>query len=150
MDKKKVISKLNDILRWEWTGLAQYAQAGFVVSGVWREVYSEFFFESAKECFKHARIIGEKIAAMGGVPTVERDKIQQSSDLMEMLHTAHAFESAAVEHYRQALKLCEDDRPLVVLLEDLILQEQEGVDHLEKILREQGTAAKTGGAAKAG
>ena len=34
MDKAKVIDKLNEILRHEWTGVAQYSQAGFVVCGL--------------------------------------------------------------------------------------------------------------------
>ena len=50
----KIIDKLNDILRHEWTGVAQYAQAGFVVAGLWRKVYSKMFFDSAEESFGHA------------------------------------------------------------------------------------------------
>ena len=73
MDKTKMIEQLNAILRHEWTGVAQYAQAGFVVTGLWREVYSKMFFDSATESFGHARKIGEKISALGGVPTIERN-----------------------------------------------------------------------------
>ena len=73
MSNSAIVDKLNDILRHEWTGVAQYAQAGFVVSGLWREVYSKMFYESAEESFGHAKRIGEKIAALGGVPSVERN-----------------------------------------------------------------------------
>ena len=45
MDKTKIIEKLNECLRHEWTGVAQYAQAGFVVAGLWREVYADMFFD---------------------------------------------------------------------------------------------------------
>ena len=152
MDKAKVIDKLNDILRHEWTGVAQYAQAGFVVAGLWREVYSKMFFDSATESFGHAKLIGDKIVALGGVPTVERNPIKQTDNVTDMLHHALEFESKAVKHYQEALALCEDNRPLVVLLEDILLQEQDGVEHVEKLLREQkGAAASVGSAAaKAG
>ena len=141
MNKAKVIEKLNEILRWEWTGVAQYAQAGFVVSGVWREVYGKMFFASAEESFGHAKLIGDKIVALGGVPTIERGSVNQSHDLMEMLRQGLAFETGAVQLYQEAMSLCEDDRPLVLLLEDILQEEQDGVDHLEKLLREQKGAA---------
>jgi bacterioferritin len=136
MDKAKIIEKLNDCLRHEWTGVAQYSQAGFLAAGLWREVYSDLFFDSAKESFGHARLVGEKIVALGGVPTVERNPIKQSGDVMEMLNAALEFETKAVRMYTEALALAEDDRPLVVWLENLLDEEQEGADKLLRILRD--------------
>jgi bacterioferritin len=151
MDKNKVIEKLNDCLRHEWTGVAQYAQAGFVVSGLWRDVYSEMFYDSAKESFGHAKKVGEKIVALGGVPTVERNNIKQSDDLMELLNFALEFESKAVKAYNEALLVAEGDRALVVFLEDILKEEQDGVDELTRILRNpQAVAASTGSKTKAG
>ena len=152
MDKAKVIEKLNDILRHEWTGVAQYAQAGFVVAGLWREVYSKMFFDSATESFGHAKQIGDKIVALNGVPSIERNQVKQSDNLSELLNHALEFESKAVKLYQEALALAEDNRPLVVMLEDILLQEQDGVEHIEKLLREQKGAAALGttAAAKAG
>ena len=148
---EKLMAKLNDILRHEWTGVGQYAQAGFTVQGLWREVYSDMFFGSAKESFGHAKRIGEKIVALGGVPTVERNPIRQSDDLIEMLKIGLDFEQAAVDLYTEALELAESDRALVVLLEDILLEEQEGVDEITQLLREQKGAAEQGGSAsKAG
>ena len=150
MDCSKVIDKLNDILRHEWTGLAQYAQAGFVVSGLWREVYSTMFKDSAKESYTHAELIGEKIVALGGVPTIERNPVKQSNDLTEMLEAGLEFESKAVQLYTEAIALAEGDRALEVFLEDILVQEQQGVDDLSKLLREQKTAASSTSASKAG
>ena len=137
MDKAKVIDKLNDILRHEWTGVAQYSQAAFLVQGFWREVYSGLFADSASESFGHAKLVGEKIVAMGGVPTAERNPIKQTQDLNEMLENALEFESAAVQLYTEALDLSEEDRALVVFLEDILKEEQEGVDHITQLLRDQ-------------
>ena len=152
MDSTKVIEKLNDILRHEWTGVAQYSQAGFLVSGLWREVYSKLFFGSAEESFGHAKLIGEKIVAMGGVPSVERNPVKQSHDLVEMLQHGLDFEKKAVALYTDTLKIAEGDRALVVFLEDILLQEQEGVDHLTQLLREHkaGAAATGSASSKAG
>jgi bacterioferritin len=141
MNNSAIIKKLNEILAHEWTGVAQYAQQAFMVRGLWREAYSGFFMDGAEESFGHAKKVGEKIVALGGIPTIERNKVKQSDDLPEMLEHALEFERTAVRHYAEALELAEDDRPLVVLLENLILEEQDGVDEIEKLLREQKTAA---------
>lgn len=143
----KLMEKLNDILRHEWTGVAQYSQASFVVSGFWREVYASMFFDNAKECFGHARLVGDKIAALGGVPTIERNPVRQSNDLAEMLNHALAFESAAVMLYTETLDCCGDDRALVVFLEDILKEEQEGVDEISKLLRDHSAAADSSGSA---
>ena len=148
MDKTKVIEKLNEILRHEWTGVAQYAQAGFVVSGLWREVYSDMFFDNAKESFGHARLIGEKISAMGGVPTIERGQVKQSDDLMVLLQNSLEFESKAVQLYTEVIGMAEGDRALVVFLEDILKEEQEGVDEFTKLLRDQKGAAITATSAR--
>jgi bacterioferritin len=151
MDYTKVIEKLNDALRHEWTGVAQYAQSGFLVSGMWREVYSKMFYDSAEESFGHAKQVGEKITALGGVPTVERNNIKVTNDLNEMLNNALAFEQGAVKVYNEALKLAAGDRALEVFLENILEEEQDGVDKLTLILRGQsGTAAGQTGASKAG
>jgi bacterioferritin len=151
MDYTKVIEKLNECLRHEWTGVAQYAQAGFLVSGLWREVYSTVFFDNAQESFGHAKLVGEKITALGGVPTIERKSVKQSNDITEMLNNGLEFESAAVKLYNEALALAEGDRALVVFLEDILKQEQEGVDEFTLILRGHSAAAtESKSASKAG
>lgn len=136
MDKTAVIEQLNEILKHEWTGVAQYSQASFIVEGIWREVYSAKFEGDAKESFGHAKLIGDKIVALGGVPVAQRNEIQQSKDLHEILAYSLAFEAKAVEMYTKALELAEGDRALVVFLEDILLQEQEGVDEYTKLLRD--------------
>lgn len=149
MDADKTIAKLNECLRHEWTGVAQYAQAGFLISGLWREVYGEMFFDSAKESFGHAKLVGDKISAMGGIPTIERNAVKQSYDVNEMLEHALEFESAAVALYNEALALAEGDRALVVFLEDILKEEQDGVDQISQILREKAGTTKAA-ASKAG
>lgn len=136
MDSKAVIDHLNECLKHEWTGVAQYSQAGFIVEGIWREVYAEKFLGDAKESFKHAQLVGDKIVALGGVPSVLRNEVKQSRDIHEVLQFSLEFESRAVQMYNQALALAEGDRALVVFLEDILKEEQDGVDEYTKLLRE--------------
>ncbi len=110
------------------------------------------FFGSAEECFGHAKQIGEKIAAFAGIPTIERNPIQQSNDLNEMLQFALGFETAAVKLYTEAIDFAEsaNDRALVVLLEDILKEEQDGVDELTRIIRQPTTVSPVEGASKVG
>jgi bacterioferritin len=151
MDYSKIIDKLNEAIRHEWTGVAQYSQAGFLISGLWREVYAKVFYDNAGESFGHAKLVGEKITALGGVPTIERNAVKQTNDLTEMLNNALEFETTAVRLYNEALLLAEGDRALVVWLEDILKEEQEGVDEFTLILRghNSGSASKPA-ASKAG
>ncbi|QDS93113.1 Ferritin-like domain protein [Roseimaritima multifibrata] len=136
MDRKAIINQLNEILKHEWTGVAQYSQASFIIEGVWRQVYADHFLGDAKESFKHAQLVGEKIVALGGVPVATRNEIKQSRDLKEVLEFSLAFEAKAVEMYNQALDLAEGDRALVIFLEDILKEEQDGVDEYTKLLRD--------------
>ncbi len=145
MSNQAIIDHLNEILKHEWTGVAQYAQAGFIVEGVWREVYSGKFLNDAKESFGHAQLVGEKIVALGGVPVATRNEIKQSRVLREVLEFSLAFESKAVEMYSQAIDMAGDNRPLVIFLEDILKEEQEGVDEYSKLLRDSGVAAAASG-----
>ena len=135
MSKQAIIDQLNEILKHEWTGVAQYSQAGFICEGVWREVYAEKFLGDAKESFGHAQKVGGKIVAMGGVPVATRNEIKQSRNLQEVLQFSLEFESKAVQMYTRALEMAEGDRPLVIFLEDILIEEQEGVDEYTKLLK---------------
>ncbi|TWU08484.1 ferritin-like domain-containing protein [Stieleria varia] len=142
MSNQAMIDHLNEILKHEWTGVAQYSQASFICEGIWREVYAEKFIGDAKESFGHAQKIGDKIVALGGVPVATRNEIKQSRNLREVLEFSLAFESKAVEMYTKALEMAEGDRPLTVFLEDILIEEQEGVEEYTKLLRNsEATAA---------
>jgi bacterioferritin len=136
MENQAIIDQLNEILKHEWTGVAQYSQAGFIIEGIWREVYAAKFLDDAEESFGHAKLVGDKIVALGGVPVVVRNEVKQSRDLHEVLEFSLAFESKAVEMYGQAIDLAEGNKALVIFLEDILKDEQDGVDEYTKLLRD--------------
>jgi len=136
MNNDIIIDHLNEILKHEWTGVSQYSQASFIIEGPWREVYAEKFEDDAKESFTHAKLIGNKIVSLGGIPVAQRNEIKQSRSLKEILENSLAFESKAVEMYIKALELAEGNRALVIFLEDILIDEQEGVEEYSKLLRQ--------------
>ena len=151
MTSQAIIEHLNEILKHEWTGVAQYSQAGFIVEGVWREVYAAKFLDDAKESFGHAQRVGDKIVALGGVPVATRNEIKQSRDLQEVLRFSLEFEAKAVEMYSKAIDMAEGNKPLVIFLEDILTEEQEGVDEYTKLLRNsEGSSAAANPSKKTG
>lgn len=138
MASNELIDNLNKVLSLELAGVIQYMQHSFLVTGQDREVFGSYFRDQSEESHKHARTIGDKIVALGGVPTVEPAMIRQSTDLKEMLKQDLAIEREALDAYMAAWSSCgEADAPVRFQLEERIYQEQLHIDELEKLTSER-------------
>jgi bacterioferritin len=138
MASPELIDNLNRVLSLELAAVIQYMQHSFLVTGTEREVYRSYFRKQSDESHDHANTLGDKIVALGGVPTVEPGMIRQSTDLNEMLKQDLALEREALAAYMTAWESCKDeDRPTRFQLEERIYQEQLHVDELEKLTSER-------------
>lgn len=138
MARAELVENLNRALSFELSGTIQYSQHSFLVTGIEREVYRGFFRDQAKEAHKHTYDLGDKIVALGGVPTVEPAMIQQSIELKEMLRQDLELERAALAAYMTAWQSCGDeDMPTRFWLEGRISEEQFHVEELEKLTSER-------------
>ena len=138
MASQELVDNLNRALSLELTAVIQYMQHSFLVTGTEREVYRKFFRDQSEESQDHAETLGDKIVALGGVPTVEPSMIRQSTDLAEMLRQDLALEREAMEAYMAAWESCKDsDRPTRFQLEERIYQEQLHIEELEKLTSER-------------
>ena len=138
MANGELVDGLNQALGLELAGVIQYMQGSFLVTGVEREVYRSFFRDMSEEAHDHAKMLGDKIVALGGVPTVEPGEIRQSTDLAEMLRQALELERAAMEAYMAAWRACSDaELPTRFLLEERIASEQKHIEELEKLTSER-------------
>ena len=135
MNKEQVIAELNQILMLEYTAVLQYTHESFLLDGLERPQYLQMFRAEAAESLTHAQMVGEKIVALGGVPTTEVGEIVVATDLREMLQNNLKLERSAVEAYTRALAAAEDDVPLRTMLESQIATEQASVEELERILK---------------
>ena len=79
-------------------------------------------------------MLGEKIAALGGLPTVEPAAIKQAWAVEEMLQQDLEIEKAAVAAYCEVLKAAKDDVGLRHMMEGLIETETTSVEEIEKLL----------------
>ena len=134
MNKEQMIAELNQILTLEYTAILQYTHETFLLSGTERPQYLQMFRGEATESLTHAQLIGEKIVALGGVPTTEIGEIAVASDLRTMLENNLKLEPAAVAAYTRAPAAAQDDVPLRTMLEGQIAAEQASVEELERIL----------------
>ena len=130
---QKLIDVLNQAVSLEYTAVVQYNQHSMLLTGPDREVFEELFNKQAAEALTHAKMWGEKIVYLGGVPTVEVGEVRQSTNLTEMLEMDLELETRAVETYSLARDIC-GHVPTAYLLEDQIIAEQDDVEHLAKIL----------------
>jgi bacterioferritin len=141
MDTQAVIDQFNVCLKAEYAAVVQYHQHSFLLRGLDRVQYLEFFEEAGQEALGHARLLGSKIVSLGGVPTVERGEVRQSTDLIEMLQQDLELEQGALDAYHVALELAQEHVALRNYLEDQIMTEQDDVWNLEKILADVTAAA---------
>ena len=138
MANDKLIEGLNRALGLELGAVIQYMQHSFLVTGIEREVYKSYFRDQSEESHGHARTLGDKIVALGGVPTVEPGMIMQSTDLNEMLKQDLAMEREALAAYMDAWAACGDqDHGTRFMLEERIAKEQLHVEELEKLTSER-------------
>jgi len=138
MANTKLIENLNRALSLELGGVIQYMQHSFLVTGVEREVYRKYFRKQGEESQEHAITLGDKIVALGGLPTVEPAMIRQSTDLLEMLRQDLELEREALKAYMAAWEACGDEEMATRFqLEERIYNEQLHVDELEKLTSER-------------
>ena len=138
MAREELIENLNNALSLELSGVIQYSQHSYLVTGIEREIYRGFFREQAKEAQAHAETIGDKVVALGGIPTVEPAMIRQSVDLKEMLKQDLELERDAMASYMAAWSSCgEEDLPTKFWLEERIAEEQLHIEELEKLTSER-------------
>jgi bacterioferritin len=132
-----LIESLNNALSLEYSAVIQYNQHRFLLTGKDRLVYADFFRDASKEAHKHVNNLGDKIVALGGVPTVEPGVIHQATSLAEMLKQDLELEREALQAYIKAWEASESDRPTRFWLEDIIREEQLHIDELEKLTSER-------------
>ena len=138
MGRTELVENLNKALSMELAAVIQYSQHSYLVTGQEREIFRDWFRDQAEEAQDHAESLGDKIVALGGIPTVEPGTIRQSVDVTEMLKQDLELEREALNVYMSAWASCDDnDLPQKFWLEERISGEQLHVEELEKLTSER-------------
>ena len=135
-DSKKIIEKLNKILELEISGVIRYLHYALMITGPNRIPIVKWFHEQANEAFQHASLIGEKITAFGGHPSLKVQSVPETKthQVLDILKESLQFERQAIDLYRELLAMCGDDVALEELVRDMIRVETEHVEEVVKML----------------
>ena len=144
MGRAELVENLNKALSFELAGVIQYSQHSYLVTGFDRQIFKDYFRDQAEEAQDHAEVLGDKIVALGGLPTVEPAMIRQSAETQEMLNQDLELEREAMAAYMAAWASCDDnDMPQKFWLEERIADEQEHIEELEKLTGERNAKVNT-------
>ena len=144
MARAELVENLNKALSLELAGVIQYSQHSYLVTGKDREIFKDYFRDQAEEAQDHAESLGDKIVALGGIPTVEPMMIRQSAEVEEMLKQDLELEREAMAAYMAAWASCgEEDLPQKFWLEERIADEQLHIEELEKLTSERTAKVNT-------
>ena len=137
MDKQKVIGILDKALEYEMGAMVKLLHHSFLVYGPGRGPIQALLRQRVKESIGHATMLGEKITALGGHPSI-RVEIQHppgDQTVEEMLQEDLKLEQDALNLYKDNLDAVKDDVALDQMFRNVITDEQEHVDEFEKLLR---------------
>ena len=131
-DKKKLIEGLNQDLANELGASILYLYQSSIATGWDGEELREFLTPEITSEMQHAIFLAEKIAALGGKPTMEPILHKCPKDVKGMLKYDLKLEREAMENYRQRAMQAEEagEIGLKVKLEELIVDE---TAHAEQI-----------------
>lgn len=134
--KADKIKKLDEILEAEVSGIVRYLHYSLMIKGPNRIPIVKFFRDQATEAFDHAAIIGEKITAFGGHPSLKVQSVKEGGkhDVMDILRESMEHEKHAVKLYKDLLELADDDIALEELAREMIRLEVEHIEEVEKML----------------
>jgi bacterioferritin len=137
MDRKKVLEALNLDLEHEMTSIVRYLHHSFIVSGPIRAPLVAMFRNMASDSMQHAIKLGEKITAMGGHPSVKIQEIYEPGEqsILEMLKENLEAEKHHLQLYEKQLELVQDNTPLRLMLEQVVVEESNHIEQLEMYLR---------------
>jgi bacterioferritin len=136
MVDQEILDGLNEIMSVEYTSMIQLMQHSFLMQGADRYTFADLLRDHAKDTLSHARELGDKIVALGGVPSTQIGEIRQSTDTMEMLRQDLEQHQAAIAKIDELVAKTEERKlvALRVMLEDMSMEETLFVDELEKAL----------------
>jgi bacterioferritin len=134
--KAELIEGLNTDLAGEYQAVITYLLYSRLVNGPLRPELSKFFESEIEDELGHAKLLSQKIVALGGTPATEPAEVKLSDDNREMLQIALQSEIDTIARYTQRIEQAEavGELGLKVDLEDLVSDETQHKEDIERIL----------------
>lgn len=106
MTEEEKIEGLNELFAEEVEAALRYLHLAVTIKGLDRLLLSAKMREGMQETLEHAQTLADRIVQMGGVPKLDLTVHlpAEKSTASEAIRTAHAFEQAALDAYRELLE----------------------------------------------
>lgn len=125
--KEQFVKLLNKALEWEYAAAIQYVQHAAVITGPEYDAISAELIVHSNEEMAHAVVVSNIIADMNGIPSVDVEKRETSSNPKKMLEQDLAGEELAIKLYKELIAMAEQlgEYGKRRLLEDVLMDEEE-------------------------
>ncbi|QDK37357.1 bacterioferritin [Bdellovibrio sp. NC01] len=136
-NNKKVVALLNEIIEMEISAVVRYLHYALMIKGPNRIPIVKWFHDQANEGYAHASLIGEKITALGGHPSLKVSPVPETKThkVLDILKESLEFEERALAKYKELLAVVEpDDVALEELVREQIRNETEHIEECMKML----------------
>ena len=136
MASKKLLELMNRGIARELQVSIQYMWQHVLVTGINGVVVEGIFKDIAIIEMKHAEEIAERLASIGGSPTVMPNNIVVGSTLEEMLRLDQGAEEEAITLYKQTIMVASKEGDITTrrLFEKILAEEEEHIDTFGKLL----------------
>ncbi|HWM65359.1 MAG TPA: DUF892 family protein [Steroidobacteraceae bacterium] len=143
LDRKQVISILNEALATEIVCVLRYKFHYFMASGIHSQSVKAEFLEHANEEQEHADQLAERIKQLGGKPEMNpsiltnrsHSEYKEGTSLADMIREDLIAERIAIESYREIIQFLGDKDPTSKrLMESILAKEEEHADDMADLL----------------
>ena len=134
LETKKILALLDEGLEMEYASHIQYVTQAAITRGPYAEGLIARFEEIATDEAEHAKVIRQRISALGGTPTTKVGKIQIHKDSLKAVGINLKYERDTVTFYQRLLNLIPPDEPILYeAIEHILEDSQEHVEQLERM-----------------
>jgi len=135
-DASDLIEGLNEDLANEYASVIQYRTFASTLRGPHRLTLRSLFEGEVPDELRHAGILADYIAALGGSPTTSPAEVPTADTPLDMLRTAYDAELQAIERYVERRSQAEEagEHGIAVTLDDIIEDETRHRDEMRLIL----------------
>jgi bacterioferritin len=133
---KTLIDGLNEDLAGEYNAIISYITYSAKMTGPYRPELVTFLQAEIPDEQAHAQYLADKIASLGGEPSVEPKPVPTSDDPRQLLQYIYEAEAQTIKNYTERVKQAEaaGETGLKIRLEDIIQDETNHRDETKKIL----------------
>jgi bacterioferritin len=134
--KQQLIDGLNEDLAGEFQAVIMYRLYASMVQGPYRQELRSFFANEIPEELRHAQVLADKIAALGGTPAATPAPVPVVAEPKAMLQAALKAEIETIARYVNRRKQAESygEHGLVAEFDTIIADETNHRDELQQML----------------